>query len=109
MKLLVNKLNQIFWAIYRLTPRGKQAYLFKMATPGLKRSVNIKKATKMMVVSSAYKALKPKKLLGFFNGASASKSKKTDHEVLHQVSHTHKRDLAQSGLQITKKGKFKNA
>lgn len=108
MKNLFNLLNRFLWALYRLTPAGKRAYMFKKAERGLKISVNLKKATKMSVVHSAYNSLKQKKILAFSKGRSVAKSKKSDHQVIHQVKHVHRNDLERSGLKVDPKGKFKN-
>lgn len=102
-------MNRLIWALYRMTPAGKRAYMFKKAERGLKRSVDMKKATKMSVVHSAYKSLKQKKILAFSRGRSVAKSKKSDHQVIHQVKNVHRNDLERSGLKIDAKGQFKNA
>lgn len=102
-------LNDFIWWIYKLTPRGRSAWILKKGLQGLQARAKEKRNAKLKVIYSANRLIKQKKLLGFANNKNISKSKKSDHQVIEQVKAKHKEDLVGPGLKITKKGKFKNA
>jgi len=104
-----NIISQIYWAIYRLFPRGKKAWTFKKGLEGLQKRKVEKNLTKIGVISKARKKLKQKKILAFSKGSSVVKPKKTDHHVIESVKRHSSPELDKAGLKITKTGKFKNA
>jgi len=99
-------LNNIYWFLYKLTPKGKRAYILKQGFAGFKQSNAETNITKLGIIANANKLLKTKKILAFNNGESISKSKKSDFEVIKNVSINSAEELSQKGLKITKQGKF---
>ncbi|WP_422105589.1 hypothetical protein [Winogradskyella sp.] len=99
----------IYWFFRKLTKKGKEDYIMQKAFAGIQESKRKGLITKYNVISSAKKLLKPKKIIAFNKGESITKPKKSDHQLIKQVSHQHKEDLSQNNLKITKKGKFTNA
>lgn len=104
-----NKLNQLGWFFYRLTPKGKRAWKFKKGFDGLLESNRLKTQAKANVISTAIKNMKKKKLIAFHKGKSISKPKQSDYQIKESVKQEHKEELSTVGIKITKKGKFRNA
>lgn len=109
MKHILNFFNSIYWFFYKLTPAGKRAYVLSQGFKGIMESNTKNNITKLGVIGTAKKLLKPQKLVAFHKGKSITKSKKTNHQVLHASSKIHKDELTERGLKITRKGNFKHA
>lgn len=109
MNAILKYAKALYWAIYRLTPRGRRAWTFKKGYEGLLQSNSLRTQTKLRVIHSAGTVLKPKKIISFFGGRSISKSKVSNHQVKEVVKHRHAEELKERGIKITKKGRFKNA
>lgn len=109
MKKLTNIINAIYWFFYKLTPKGKKAFILKEGFKGLQKSKLEGNLTKFSIIGSANKLLKTKKILAFHKGSSIAKPKKSNHQVIETVKHKHADDLKEKHLKITKKGKFVNA
>ena len=105
----MNILSKIYWAVYRLFPKGKKEWILKQGFEGLKKSNMARRSTKLKVIHSANKLVKPKKILGFGKNGSVLKSKKSNHQIIEGVKHEHSEELKDRGIKITKKGKIKNA
>ena len=108
-KHLQNIWTQIYWFFKRLTPNGRKDYVIIQAFYGIQESKRKGNFTKLKVIETANKLLKPKKIITFHKGKSITKPKKSDHQVIEQSSKKHSEDLNQNNLKITKKGKFKHA
>lgn len=102
-------LKTLFWAVYRITPKGKKAWKFKKGFEGLMESKRSKDDVKLNVVHTAYKNMKKKKILAFKKGQSVSKAKSSDHQIRESAKAQHKEELKERGIKISKKGKFQNA
>lgn len=109
MKQLINLCNAIYWSIYKLFPRGKQAYILKQGLAGFKQSKIEANKTKLNIIQSANKTLKQNKILLFFKGKSIVKPKKSNFQVIHNAKKVHAEDLEKAKLKINQKGKFVNA
>lgn len=112
MKLLSNlKLLCInfFWFFYKLTPKGKEEYILRQGFKGLQVSKAKGNLTKIKVIGDANNLIKPRKILAFHKGKSITKSKKSNHQVIDQVSKKHQPELKERGIKISKKGKFQHA
>lgn len=109
MKQIIQIFNFIYWSLYKLTPRGKQAYVFKKSIEGFAKTKKEQNITKWSAIQTAKKLLRPKKILAFDRGVSITKSKKSTHEVIQKVKNDHKDDLDEKHLTINRKGKFKHA
>ena len=106
---LINIWHHIYWFFKKLTKKGREDYILHKAFFGIQESKKKGLLTKLNVIDSAKKLLKTKKILAFHKGRSIAKSKKSDHQLINQVSHKHKDELDDRGLKITKAGKFKHA
>jgi hypothetical protein len=109
MKKLKAFFSNIYWSLYRLTAKGKRAFILKQGLQGLLQSKAEGNLTKINIIDFAKKLLKPKKIIAFHKGKSINKSKKTNYEVIKASKEVNKDVLKQRSLTITKAGKFKNA
>lgn len=109
MKAIKAFFNRIYWAIYKLTPKGKRAHTLKQGFEGFREFRKETLDTKLKVVHSAGKLMKQKKILAFHKKESISKPKKSNHQVIETVKHQHQQDLNGHHLSLTKKGTFKRA
>jgi len=108
-KAAIKFLSDIYWFFYKMTPKGKKAFILNQGFAGILESKKTQNITKFNAIKSAKKLLKPRKIIAFHKGKSITKSKKTNHQVIDQVAKKHKNELTQRGLTITNKGKFKHA
>ncbi|MFC0605891.1 hypothetical protein [Winogradskyella pulchriflava] len=108
-KHLLQLINTIYWFFKRLTPNGRKDYIIAKAFSGIQQSKRNGNITKLKVIDTANKLLKPKKIITFHKGKSITKPKKSNHQVIKQASEKHSEDLKQQNLKVTKKGKFKHA
>lgn len=99
--------SNIYWYFYKLTPKGKRAYILKQGFAGFEKAKKEQNITKWGIIGQANKLLKPKKILAFHKGKSISKPQKSNHQVINQVAKKNKEALNQNHLEITKNGKFK--
>lgn len=104
---ILNFFNAIYWFFYRLTPRGKKAYMFHQAFVGIQESKRQGNRTKWDVIGSATKLFKTKRIITFHKGKSITKPKKSNHEVIETVKHQNADQLKDHNIKITKTGKFK--
>lgn len=109
MKKLKSILNAIYWFFYKLTPKGKKAYILEQGYKGILKSKQDQNITKFGIIGFANKLLKPKKIITFHKGKSITKAKKSNHQVIDSARKTNKDELKQRGLKITNSGKFKHA
>ncbi|MFI1770990.1 hypothetical protein [Thalassobellus citreus] len=105
MKLL----NKIYWFFYKLTKKGKREYTLRQGLKNFEQRNKEANVIKWGIINSASKKLKLKKIITFHKGKSISKSKKTNHQVIEASKKENKEVLAERGLKITNKGKFKSA
>lgn len=101
--------NAIYWAIYKLSKKGKQAYMFKQAAVSMQQKHNNRTVAKMAVVANSQKHAKLKKIVTFQNGRSVTKSKKSNHQIIEASRQENAQLLSENGLRITDSGKIKNA
>ena len=109
MKALNNFFNSIYWFIYKLTPKGRKAWILKKGLEGIRVSNRKKTMAKLNVIDSANEVLKKKKIITFLKGKSVTKSKASDHQVIDAVSKKHDEELKENHIKINRKGKFQNA
>lgn len=101
--------KNIFWFFYKKTKRGKRDYLFRSALEGFDQRKKESSILKLNIMKSASKKMKPKKIIAFIKGSSVSKSRVSNHGVIHSVKSEHKQLLKENSLKINKSGKFKSA
>jgi poly(A) polymerase Pap1 len=108
-KFFKNLWFNIYWFFKKLTKKGREDYILYQGFAGIQESKKKGLVTKLNVIDSAKKLLKPKKILAFKKGRSITKSKKSNHQLIDQVTHKQKDELNDRGLKITSSGKFKHA